>query len=230
VYRTGKAALTLWRVAAVAALLTIIVALSFPAIPGITACDKAGSWVAFQMVSSVAAVNAMIGPDCAKAFALALRRSMWLDSLVFIPAYGAFLGLVLGALRRRSINVWLAGIASLAIGIAGDQVEGFRLLAIIEALPGTETMIDSVNTATLVKKLGLSVTTGLIGLLLTRERGAMRLLGFIIATGGLAVLAASVSTSFGDAGEQISQYGLLVAWLALAIVAAFKGFWPARAG
>ncbi len=222
--------MTIWRWAAVAALLTITVAFAFAAIPGIGACGATGSWVAFQKVSDVAAVNAMIRPDCAEAFVPALRQSMWLDSLVFIPVYAAFLALALCALRPLPRFVWPAGIALLAIGLVADQVEGIRLLAILDALPGTQMMIDSANAATFAKKICLSLVTLMIGLLLVRERRAMRLLGAITALGGLAVVFASLGNSFGDAGEQISQYGLLIAWLALAIVTGIKGFWPARAG
>ncbi len=222
--------MTIWRWAAVAALLTIFVALGFAVVPGINACGASGSWVAFQKVADVAAVNAMIRTDCAGAFVPALRQSMWLDSLIFIPVYGAFLALALCALRPLPRFVWPAGIAVLAIGIAADQVEGVRLLAILDALPGTQMMIDSANTATFVKKICLSLVTLLIGVILVRERGAVRLLGAVTALGGLAVVLASIGSPFGDAGEQISQFGLLFAWLALAIVTGVMGFRPARAG
>jgi hypothetical protein len=225
-HRAGEEPLTLWRAASATALLTILVALAFPAVPGINACGASGSWVAFQMVSSVAAVTAMIRPDCANAFVPALRHSMWLDSLAFIPVYGAFLALVLFALKPLSRVAWLAATVALAIGIVADQVEGFRLLAILDALPGTDAMIDGANAATLAKKLGLSLATLMIGLLLLRERGAGRWLGAIAALGGLAVTLASIGTPFGTDGQMISQYGLLIAWLALAIVAGFKGFRP----
>jgi hypothetical protein len=227
-YRAREDCMTIYRWAAVAALLTIIVALAFPAISGIGACGKSGSWVAFQMVASVAEVNAMIRPDCANAFVPALRKSMWLDSLAFIPVYAAFLGLVLYTLKPMPRIAWLLGITVLTIGVVADQVEGFRLLAILDALPGTEAMIVNANAATLAKKLGLSLATLVIGLLLIRERSAVRLFGGVTAVGGLAVVLASVGVSFGAHEQLISKFGLLIAWLVLAIVAGLKAFLPAR--
>jgi hypothetical protein len=219
--------LTLWRAAAVAALLTILVALGFGFVPGINACGPEASWVAFQKVDSPAAVAKLI---CGQpAFVPALRASMWLDALVFIPAYAAFLGLVFGALRPVPRPIWLLGMFALVMGVVADQIEGFRLLAILDALPGTQNMTDAVNAATLGKKLGLSLITLLIGLLLLRDHGAVRLLGAVIALGGLAAAIASFGGSLGAYGVLINQYGLLIAWLALAIVTGIKGFRPARA-
>ncbi len=222
--------MTIWRWAGVAALLTIAVALAFAVIPGIDACGVSGSWVAFQKVASVAAVNAMIRPDCADAFVAALRVSMWLDSLAFVPVYGAFLALVLCALKPLPRLVLPAGIATLGIGMVADQIEGFRLLAMLTSMPGTETMINDVNAATFAKKMCLSLVTLMIGLLLIRSHSAVRLLGAVTTLGGLAVVLTSFGSHFGEVGEQISQYGLLIAWLALAFVTGIKGFWPARAG
>jgi hypothetical protein len=228
VYRTREKPLTLWRAAAVAALLTILVALGFGLVPGINACGPDASWVAFQTVDSPAAVSKRLCDQ--PAFVPALRHSMWLDALVFIPVYAAFLGLVFRALRPVPRPIWLLGIAALAVGVVADQVEGFRLLAILDALPGTQTMIDGVNVATLVKKLGLSLITLAIGLLLIRERSVVRLLGAVIALSGLTAAIASFGGAFGAYGALINQYGLLIAWLALAIVTAINGFRRARTG
>ena len=220
--------MTIWRWAAVAALLTVAIAFAFPAIPDIGACGASASWVAFQKTSSVATVAAMIRPDCTAAFVPALRHSMWLDNIAFIPAYTAFLGLVLHALRPMPRWAWLAGVATLAIGIVADQVEGFRLLAILNALPGTQAMIDSANAATFAKELYLSLATLVIGLLLARARGAVRLLAIITALGGLVATLASFGFPFGEGGTLMGESGLLIGWLALAIVTGTKGFGPAR--
>lgn len=220
--------MTLWRAAAVAALLTILVALSFGLVPGINACGPEASWIAFQKVDSPAAVAKLICNQ--PAFVHALRTSMWLDALIFIPVYAVFLGLVFRALRPVPRPIWLLGMAALTVGIVADQIEGFRLLAILDALPGTQAMTDAVNAATLGKKLGLSLITLLIGLLLLRDRGTVRILGAFVALGGLAAAIASFGVSLGAYGALINQYGLLIAWLALAIVTGIKGFRPARSG
>jgi hypothetical protein len=228
VHRTGEESLILWRAAAVAALLTILVALGFGFVPGINACGPEASWIAFQKVDSPAAVAKLICDQ--PAFVAALRTSMWLDALVFIPVYAAFLGLVFRALRPVPRPIWLLGMASLTVGVVADQIEGVRLLAILSALPGTQAMTDAVNAATLGKKLGLSLVTLLIGLLLLRDHGAARILGAFTALGGLAAAIASFRGSLGAHGVLINQFGLLTAWLALAIVTGIKGFRPARAG
>jgi hypothetical protein len=214
VYRAGKDALSIARAAAIAALLTIVVALGFALVPGIDACGPGSSWVAFQKVDSPNAVSALIAKDCAAVFVPALRASMWLDALVFIPVYTAFLALTLAMLGPVSRALWLATIAMLAIGVVADQIEGFRLLALLDRLPGTAETIVQINRATVAKEFCLSIATALIGVGLATKQGWRRAIG-------IGVLLTATANGLNTLGIGAGGAGLLIAWLALAVTTFF---------
>lgn len=207
--------MTAWRWAALGAAATIFIGMSFGMVPGIDACGPpsgAGPWATFQTIASVADVRAMIRPDCAATFVPALRMSMWLDSLAFIPAFTLLLSAVVIAIRPPR---WLliGTLIILAGGAIADQLEGFSLLAILNALPGTADGVSSVVTAHIVKKCLLALTTAGVGLAVMLVPGWRRLAGGIALLGGLAALANLVVHIGGG------EAGLLVSWLALSVVA-----------
>ncbi len=204
-----------WRWATLGAATTVVVGMSFAQVPGIDACGAAGSagqWLTFQTITSVADVRAMIRPDCAAAFVPALRQSMWLDALAFIPAFSLLLMAAMIALKPKR---WLllAGLLALAGGAAADQLEGWNLLRILEDLPGTADGVHQVVIAHVAKKFLLALGTGAIGIALLQIAGWRRAAGFVVLLGALAALANTIA-SF-DGGEA----GLLVSWLAVAVVA-----------
>ncbi len=208
--------MTLWRWCALFGVLTILVALSFGAVPDIDACGPAkgaGQWVDFQDINRASDVAALIRPDCADRFVPALRASMWLDAVVFIPVYGAFLIFALGALRGNRNKILTAAFLILIGGMAADQIEGIRLLAILGSLPGTDSMALGVAHARGTKELLLALATLLTGIALVRRGGWLKAAGGVIAAASMLALA---GTAFGfDAGRA----GLLIGWLSLAIIA-----------
>jgi hypothetical protein len=208
--------MTLWRWCALFGVLTIIVALSFGAVPDIDACGPAkgaGQWVDFQDVNRAADVAALIRPDCADRFVPALRASMWLDALVFIPIYGAFLILAMGALRNGSNAVLTMAFVTLIGGMAADQIEGIRLLSILQSLPGTDSMALSVAHARGTKELLLALATLLLGVAMIGKPGWLKAAGCIITAASILAMAGTV---FGLAAGRV---GLLLGWLCLTIVA-----------
>ena len=137
---------------------------------------------------------------------------MWLDALAFIPAFTLLLGASLIALRPPR---WLllTGLIALAGGVIADQLEGVSLLFILNDLPGTADSVGNVVLAHVVKKLLLALATGAIGVTLLHGTGWRRLAGLIVSGGALAALANSIVSLPGG------EAGLLVSWLALAVVA-----------
>jgi hypothetical protein len=207
--------MTAWRWAVTGAAATIVVGTLFGMVPGITACGPAsgaGQWATFQTIASVADVRGMIRTDCAASFVPALRMSMWLDALAFIPAFSLLLGASVIAMRPPR---WLllASLAALAGGFVADQLEGISLLSILGDVPGTAEQVRAVVLAHVIKKFLLAFATGLIGIALLTMAGWRRWTGIIVLAGALAAMANIISNFSGG------EAGLLVSWLALAVVA-----------
>lgn len=202
-------ALTRWRWAALAAVATILALLSFGLVPASDACLAAAAspWAAFQQVSTPEAAEALLracGGD-------SLRQGMRIDALAFVPSFTAFLLATLWALRPSHL-IGLAAIALLSVGVLADQIEGFRLLALIDADGGSATMVAAANRATFAKELFLALATGVIGLAMFVVRGWHRY------TGALVVAAAAIAVA-STLTHQPNSTALGVAWLVLAIVA-----------
>jgi hypothetical protein len=208
--------MTLWRWCALFGVLTIVIALSFALVPDISACGPAkgaGQWVDFQNINRAADVATLIRPDCADRFVPALRASMWLDAVVFIPIYGSFLILAMGALRGGKNALLTAAFVALIGGMIADQIEGIRLLAILAALPGTDMMAAGVAHARGAKQVLLALATLLIGATMIGKTGWLKAAGGVIAAVSLLAIAGTMFRL--DAGG----VGLLIGWLGLAIVA-----------
>ncbi|HNJ48353.1 MAG TPA: hypothetical protein PK479_07975 [Novosphingobium sp.] len=179
----------LWRLAAVAALPFLGIALSFGRIEGIAACNSSGDAIlAFEMVRHPAEVAAQFMPGCRDQAIAAQTKGLWLDILGFVPVYSALLILTLGALMRESAQVRrlaLAGIAAVVVAALADQWENSRLLAILAALPGDQATIDQLIPAVRTKFGLLGLAEVLIGALHLRQPGWRKLAGAAIAGGGL---------------------------------------------
>ncbi len=216
--------MTLWRWCAGFGLLTIVLAASFALVPDIDACGPpkgAGQWVDFQNINNVDDVRALIRPDCAARFVPALKSSMWFDALVFIPVYGAFLGLAIFCNRKNRTKAALITSCVLFAGVVADQVEGLRLLGILNSLPGTDDMTQDSRNARIAKEALLILATLGVGTLLFQERGTVRVLSVCVIAGCvLGFLGLMLQTALGE-------MGLLVAWLALFGAAVVKSF-PSR--
>ena len=200
---------TRWQWAALAAVATVLTGLSFGLIPSGDACRAvaASPWVAFQHVATTQAAETLLracGAD-------QLRSGMWLDALVFIPVYAAFLLAMLWAARPAHV-VGLAMIALLMVGVLADEIEGVRLLALIDANGGTAPMIAAANRASFAKDLFLALTTGAVGFAVFGVRGWRRYAGALVVAGA-AVTATTVVM------HKPTATGMLALWLTLAVVA-----------
>jgi hypothetical protein len=214
--RESDRVLTRWRWSALLGLATLIIAIGFAAVPGIDACGpaiSAGQWVDFQNSGVLRAATTQRAVCVG-----ALKASMWLDAIAFIPAYAAFLSTALLAAGAGRRAILLAGIGSLIVGVISDQVEGVRLLGILNALPGTTEMIAASQKARHAKEAFLQLSTLVVGTAMILHPGSLRLAGIgVVAASALALLGTLVGFAYGE-------NGLLIAWLILFLVAAFHGF------
>ena len=200
---------TRWQWAALAAVATVLTGLSFGLIPSGDACRAvaASPWVAFQHVATTQAAETLLracGEDH-------LRSGMWLDALAFTPAYAAFLLATLWAARPPHL-IALAMIALLVVGVLADEIEGVRLLALIDANGGAAPLIAAANRASFAKDLFLALTTGAVGLAVFGVRGWRRYAGALVVAGAAVTVAAVVM-------HKPTAAGVLALWLTLAVVA-----------
>ncbi|MEM8695679.1 MAG: hypothetical protein AAGE05_06615 [Pseudomonadota bacterium] len=210
-----------WRCAG-AGLIVIAVSIYFGLIPSIEGCapdvdaSNLGSIIAFELVRSPGDVAALFGtPPCTEPFVAAMRHATWVDALIFIPAYAAFLICALMALRSYGGSLASIGIAAVAAAALFDQLEGFWLFMIMDGLPGTQGEINWLIPAVRAKFALLGIGAICVGVLLTRHRGIGYIFGAVIALGGAATTA--LIASDGYAG--ITIQGSAVAWIALFVVA-----------
>lgn len=119
-----------WRCAG-AGLIVMAISIYFGLISNIEGCatdleaGNLGSIIAFELVRMPADVAALFGtPPCTGPFVAAMRHATWVDSLIFIPAYSAFLICALLALRGYGGSLASIGIAAVAATMF-DQLEDF---------------------------------------------------------------------------------------------------------
>ncbi|MBC7985138.1 MAG: hypothetical protein H7X93_00485, partial [Sphingomonadaceae bacterium] len=182
----------LWIACAIAGLIALVIAPLFLAIPGIHGCipvPEHGALVSFELVRSPEAVEALFAEQCRASLMVAMRQSLWLDGLAFIPAYTAFFILLLLALRRHGAAIAWAGIAAVAAGALCDQYEGLMLHVILADFPGDPDTFARLVPAVRGKFLALAIATALAGWLLARRAGLDRALGRVAALGGIVALA-----------------------------------------
>jgi hypothetical protein len=206
-----------WRIGAGAALAVIALTMAFALVPGINACaiGSGRAWVTLQEAQTTADVEAVIQDQCADRLLPALRISMGLDGLAFVPAYGVFLLAALWASRLGGRKVMGLGLFSLATGVMADEVEGLTLLGIINLWPTRPSDLAPLMTAWHFKVGGLGVASLLIGVNWVRAGGHR-------VVGGSIVLGALLSLTFRLLSPLASTFGLTLAWLSLAAAAGWK--------
>lgn len=199
--------MTRWRWAALAALVTVAAGIGF-SIEYTEPCSyfTRNPWADFQDVRTTARAAQLVTVCAAE-----LRRGMLLDAMAFIPAFTAFLLASLWAVRPPRALA-LATVALLAVGVITDQVEGIRLLALIDAGGHEAAILSAANKASFAKILFLALATAGVAIAVLRDR-RWRSIG-----GGLAALAALAAVAMTLANRQGSAT-LGLAWLALAVVA-----------
>lgn len=208
-----------WIACLIAGIITITTSLYFGMIPNIEATevpDGINSIIAFEIVRTPADVAALFTDQAiANGFLEAMHHATWVDALVFIPAYTLFLCAALMALRPLGSKVAIAGVIVALLAALFDQIEGVQLFRIMDALPGTQAMIDILIPMVRGKFALLGLTALAVGWLLSKPGGWGRLAGLLVTLGGAV-------TMFGLSSDEQSGFlglGGLISWLTLFVVA-----------
>ena len=220
---------TWWIACLCAGALTIALSIGFGLIPNISGCGDdggAGSIIAFELVRTPADVAALFGqPPCTGPFREAMRLATWIDALVFIPVYSAFLIAGLLALRPNGRIVALAGIAAVLFAALFDEIEGVQLFRIMTDLPGSQPIIDLLILLVRGKFALLGIGALAIGWLLAKPGGAGRITGLLVTLGG----ALTMVGLYGDEYARFLTLGSALSWLTLLGVAAVRSLRGRRA-
>ena len=179
--------------------------------------------MAFELARSPAEVATIFGTGSCRATLIAGQvKGLWLDELVFIPSYAAFLVLAAWAARNPAPRLaWLAIAFVLGAGLL-DEIEGGLLYAILRDLPGTPTLIALLYGEVRAKFTLLALGALLIGWLMLRSRRPGMVLALPIIGGSLFSGALIASNMHAPALMQ----GYRWSWTALLVAALIGSFWP----
>ncbi len=209
--------LTTWQWCGLAFVAVVVIIAAMLRIDGLHACQPQGDPILqFELVKTPREVAELFPPACGAQAGVAQTKGLWLDSLAFIPAYGAALILALLALgkdepARRGLA--RAGVLLVLVAMAYDQWENSRLLAVLASLPGDQATIDQLVAAPRIKFALLGLVEALTGWLILGLGGWRRL-------AGLAAMGGGMLTLLGLAGEPhwIARGGP-IAFTAIAVTA-----------
>ena len=175
--------------------------------------------IAFELARSVSDLHAIFG-DSAGACRTEIAQQMDAvnrnDSLVFIPAYGAFLIFFFLGLRSRD-----AGLGSIAVGItvlacAADYVENSCLFHLSVNPDVASNWLSLLAWATEVKWVGLGIVNGIAGYVLFASRRLLYQLAVLPCAISFAAALFSI-TKPAIVGPYLSQ-AIAIGWIVILIV------------
>lgn len=172
--------------------------------------------LAFEFARSVADLQALFGATpgpCRQSITAALDRMNLLDSVLFIPVYGAFLVLALQAIGGTS-SPWTRRAVALALmACAADYAENACLFAIAPTPDVASSALRWLAWTTGAKWLLLAVVGVLGGVLVSAQRPRLRWLVLATCIAGAAVVVATLvnPARFG----RWASAGVAVSWLVL---------------
>lgn len=217
--------MTAWRWCAVFAFVMLGISMSFGQIQNIDACGPgpAGEPIlSLEFVTSPDQVASLFLDHCKSTLAYAHNKGLWIDILGFVPAYLLTLITAFVALAKDADNQgrWIALFGFIAAIIAAicDQVENVQLLRIVDALPGTQDMINILMPAVRAKFALLGVAVSCIGTLIYLGSGWLRYAGLLMLAGGLV----SILGLFLD--PALVMGGGVVAWPLILVTAVTRSF------
>lgn len=213
--------MTLWRWALLAGIGVIAIGIGFDSVPGIHACGVSDPVIALEFVTTPGDLLAQLPAFCRAEQTDAHRTALWLDALVFIPVYSAFLIFSLLALSRenpRSTRLAATGCAAVVVAALLDEVEGFQLFRLLAESPPSPETIALLMPAVRGKFVLLGLAAGCVGWLLTRH-GGWRIVAGVGIFGGALMSVAGLATDI-----SLVMRGNTIAWLTLIVVAAIGAF------
>lgn len=180
--------------------------------------------IAFELARTQADLDAIFGtqPDTCRADMIAAMDSInWIDVLMFVPVYGAFLIFCFAGLRTRDGTFATAALAASVIAIVSDYAENASLMNLTPALDAASPWFAMLPWATGVKWLALGAGCALAAMMLG-WRAPRRILPALLCVPGFLISVAAVidPARFGPwLGAAIG-----LGWLALLAIAAMGAF------
>jgi hypothetical protein len=212
-----------WRWSLAAGVVMLLGGAAFARIPGLVACGDDGGHgaiIALELARTPADVAALFGTEpCRSAAIAAQRTALWIDALLFIPAYTAVLSLAAWAANRR---VAPPIVAALVIAGLADEIEGVLLGQVLAEPPGTQPLLDALFWMVRLKFLLLALATAMIGaLLVVRLRWLPVGFGIVVAVAGVQAL-----LGWWALPRPGMMSGFTIGWLVLFVTAALASVWP----
>ena len=129
--------------------------------------------IAFELARSVSDLHAIFGDSagaCRTEIAQQMDAINWNDSLVFIPAYGAFLIFFFLGLRSRDARLGSIAVGITVLACAADYVENSCLFHLSVNPDVASSWLSLLAWATEVKWVGLGIVNGIAGYVLFASR------------------------------------------------------------
>ena len=185
--------------------------------------------IALELARTQADLDAVFGSTegtCRTAMIEKMDAINWIDALLFVPIYGAFLLFFFTGMRERDLRLGNAGIAASWIAILGDYFENTCLMQLTPSLDATSVWFTLLPWATGIKWLALGIGCGLAAALLATRPPRNVVLSLLCVPG----LLVSAMTLIDPArfGPSLSL-AIGLGWLAFLIVAAIGSFRRAAA-
>lgn len=207
-----------WAVALGTATVAILVWLGLTAPPVACGVASTSPAMAFQVARTPADLAAIFGDGasaCRDTLVDGLRSGSWVDLLLFIPVYGAFLASVMVSLRSKGGRLSLFLLAVLAVTVAGDTVETAAQIYILGAGDAGARGLALLGAGNMAKTAGLSLF--LLGLALALWRST-------IVSGRITAVALALIALVRMAGFLVSPLQVLAPLSALAAFVVLWGF------
>lgn len=191
-----------------------------PPVPVCGGLDKAYTpIIAFELARSAGDLHAIFGAEpgaCRTAIAARMDFINTIDSIVFIPIYGAFLFFFF--LARRPSRMASLGAALVVVACLADYVENYALFHLSAAPDAPGQWLALLLWATETKWVGLGIASALGGLLIFSVRNPLSYLALLLCLVGTAASLVSIASP-AVIGPQLSN-AIALGWLVFLIVAA----------
>lgn len=180
--------------------------------------------IAFELARTQADLDAVFGVSdvsCRAGMIAQMDATNWVDALLFVPIYGAFLLFFFTGMRERDLRLGNAGIAASWIAIVGDYFENTCLMQLTPSLDAASVWFALLPWATGIKWLALGIGCGLGASLFAARQPRNFLLGLLCVPGFLVTVATLIDP--GRFGPHLSL-GIALGWLAFLVAAAIGSF------
>ena len=176
--------------------------------------------IAFELARTQADLDAIFGTQtdtCRTDMIAAMDTINWIDVIVFVPLYGAFLLFCFAGLRTRDRRLANAALTGSAIAIVFDYAENACLMNLTPALDAASPWFTALAWATGVKWLALGTGCALAAILLGWRAPRRVFPGLLCIPGALISVAAVIDPA--RFGPYLGA-GIGLGWISLLITAA----------